>query len=151
MLTKNTKIVAVFGALAVSVGLVTIGAGSGAASAAGPTDAEGILCDYGRLAGTNRTFAMSTGDGHIAMPDGNVLYSWGYSTDTSAFRLPGPTLCAETGDVITVTLTNNLDEATSIVFPGQVGVTADGAPRCRSAPAAASRRSHPRLRPRAAR
>jgi len=127
MMSTSTRIVAVFGALAVSVGLVTVSAGAGAASAAAP-DAEGILCDYGQLAGSNRTFSMSTGDGHIAMPDGNVLYSWGYTTDSSAFRLPGPSLCAESGDLITVTLTNNLDEATSIVFPGQVGVTADGAP-----------------------
>jgi FtsP/CotA-like multicopper oxidase with cupredoxin domain len=41
-------------------------------------------------------------------------------------QYPGPTLIVNEGDTVTVTLTNDLPVATSIVFPGQSGVTATG-------------------------
>ena len=53
---------------------------------------------------------------------------WGYSSGFDAFQHPGPVLCVHEGDKVTVILHNTLPEATSIVFPGQDDVRADGAP-----------------------
>ena len=53
---------------------------------------------------------------------------WGYSSGFDAFQHPGPVLCVNEGDTVTVILHNTLPEAASIVFPGQDGVLADGAP-----------------------
>lgn len=127
-MTKNRRILALGTAFAVAAGVVVLAAGAGSASAAAP-DSEGILCE------TGPTFDLSTGSGHISMPDGNVLFSWGYSTTSRSFQLPGPVLCVTEGQKVTITLTNYLDEDTSLVFPGQAGVTADGDP---SAPVADS-------------
>jgi hypothetical protein len=41
-------------------------------------------------------------------------------------QYPGPTLILNEGDLITVTVTNQLSVPTSIVFPGQTSVTASG-------------------------
>jgi FtsP/CotA-like multicopper oxidase with cupredoxin domain len=54
---------------------------------------------------------------------------WSFSdSGSTAFQLPGPTLCVNQGDNVSVTLVNDLAEPVSIVFPGQTGVLADGAP-----------------------
>jgi FtsP/CotA-like multicopper oxidase with cupredoxin domain len=53
---------------------------------------------------------------------------WGFSNGNDPFQDPGPVLCVNEGDSVTVTLRNTLPAATSIVFPGIEGVTADGAP-----------------------
>ena len=53
---------------------------------------------------------------------------WGYSSGFDGFQHPGPVLCVNEGDTVTVILHNTLPEATSIAFPGQQGVLADGAP-----------------------
>ena len=65
---------------------------------------------------------------------------WSYANaDTGgAFQEPGPVLCVNEGDTVTVNLHNGLAEPTSIVFPGQEGVSA-GRRRRRS--------SQPRPRP----
>jgi len=118
-LTRITAFTA--GLACVAAALVSTSVGS--ASAAPTASSEGILCQPG-----GPTFTMSTATGHISMPDGNVLFSWGFSTDTHGFELPGPALCVNQGDNVTITLTNTLDEDTSLVFPGQSGVLADGQP-----------------------
>ena len=46
----------------------------------------------------------------------------------AASSCPGPTLCVTSGQTVTVVLHNTLPEATSIVFPGQTGVQANGNP-----------------------
>lgn len=86
----------------------------------GPATAAGNLeCTAGPV------FDLTATDGRIQTPDGNSLYMWGYDGG-NGFQIPGPVLCVTEGDVVTVNLTNALDEPTSLVFPGQSGVTATG-------------------------
>ena len=53
---------------------------------------------------------------------------WGFSAGNKPFQHPGPVLCVNQGDTVTVTLHNTLSEDVSIVFPGQENVLANGAP-----------------------
>lgn len=75
---------------------------------------------------TGPTFNLETADGYAMFPDGNTIYFWGFADSDSGgnFQYPGPTLCVNEGDTVTVNLDNTLDEPVSIVFPGQVGVLA---------------------------
>jgi FtsP/CotA-like multicopper oxidase with cupredoxin domain len=70
-------------------------------------------------------FALTAREGNIVTGDGNSVHAWGYGTG-AAMQYPGPTLIVNEGDTVTVTLTNALPVPTSIVFPGQGGVTATG-------------------------
>ena len=63
------------------------------------------------------SFNLSTGTGHITTPDGDSLLIWGYGSGIPQY--PGPTLIVNQGDTVTINLTNNLPQPTSIVFPGQ--------------------------------
>jgi hypothetical protein len=95
-----------------------------ASSGADATPGDGIACEPGAT-----TFALRTATGRISMPDGNTIYSWGYAGSRGSFQLPGPVLCVNEGDHVTVTLTNTLaNDDTSLVFPGQTNVLADGVP-----------------------
>jgi FtsP/CotA-like multicopper oxidase with cupredoxin domain len=85
---------------------------------------EGVLCDTD----PNQTFSLTASDGYVSTPDGNSIYMWGYGSSKRGFQLPGPTLCVESGRPVTVILHNSLPEATSIVFPGQAAVKANGNP-----------------------
>jgi FtsP/CotA-like multicopper oxidase with cupredoxin domain len=100
---------------AVAVGAVSAGA-------AAPT--VGMVCD----SDAHNTFSLTAGDGYATTPDSNSIYMWSYSDSTSGFQLPGPTLCVNSGDQVTVVLHNTLPEATSITFPGQTNVMANGNP-----------------------
>jgi FtsP/CotA-like multicopper oxidase with cupredoxin domain len=98
------------------------------ASAADPPDV-GIVCTDGSggVAGSP-IFDLTTKSGYISLPDGNTAFMWGYSSGFDAFQHPGPTLCVDEGDTVTVILHNTLPERTSIIFPGHEGVLADGVP-----------------------
>lgn len=85
---------------------------------------HGIVCTTAE-AGTP-TFNLKTEDGNIDTPDGNTVYMWGYTSVTEDFQIPGPVLCVNEGDEVTINLTNDLDEPVSILFPGQTGVEATG-------------------------
>ncbi len=74
------------------------------------------------------TFALTATDGYIQLPDGNTMYMWGYASGSGAFQHPGPVLCVNEGDTVTVVLNNALNENVSIMFPGQEGVLANGVP-----------------------
>ncbi len=87
---------------------------------AAPTD--GMVCTSGP------NFTLTTHDGYIGLPDGNVTYMWGFSSGTDGFQYPGPILCVNEGDTVTVVLHNTLSKDVSIVFPGQENVLADGQP-----------------------
>ena len=84
-------------------------------------------------------FALVAAEGYSTQPDGASVYSWGYGCASAPYgfapaamsdptiancptmQIPGPTMIVNEGDVVTVTLTNNLPVAagnTSIVFPG---------------------------------
>jgi FtsP/CotA-like multicopper oxidase with cupredoxin domain len=88
-----------------------------------PVANEGIECTPG-----SGSYTLTAKTGRITMPDGNSLFSWGYGTPTRTFSLPGPTICVTVGTTVTISLTNNLSEDTSLVFPGQENVLADGQP-----------------------
>jgi FtsP/CotA-like multicopper oxidase with cupredoxin domain len=86
----------------------------------------GVVCTTG--ASPNPTFTLTTRTGYIILPDGNTMFMWGYSEGSQPFQHPGPVLCVNQGDTVTVILHNTLAEPVSIVFPGQENVLADGAP-----------------------
>ena len=106
----------VAGLCATGASLVPLARPSAAQSV--PTS-EGIKCTSGN-AGAN--FNLTAKGGEISMPDGNAIYTWSYGATGGAFQFPGPVLCVNEGDAVTVTLTNDLPVATSIQFPGLEGV-----------------------------
>lgn len=80
---------------------------------------------------TGTAFSLVSTSDHINTADGATIYVWGYGVAPGSgaptgaqLGYPGPTMIVNEGDTVTVTLTNTLDEPVSIVFPGQVGVTA---------------------------
>jgi FtsP/CotA-like multicopper oxidase with cupredoxin domain len=98
-----------------------------------PPPPIGVWCE------TGTTFDLETDTGYAIFPDGNSVFMWSFRLDTDAFQFPGPVLCVNEGDTITVNLTNNLPEPVSIIFPGQTGVTTSGgSPGLFTAEAAAS-------------
>lgn len=101
--------------------------------AATPTVSDsGIVCtsDPAYQPGTShtQTFVLTARTGHITAPDGNTIFMWGFGLGKGDLQYPGPTLCVNEGDTVRIVLRNTLVEDTSIVFPGQEGVRADGVP-----------------------
>jgi FtsP/CotA-like multicopper oxidase with cupredoxin domain len=74
---------------------------------------------------TGPTFNLTAAPFHISTPDGARILVWGYGPD-GVPQYPGPTLIVDEGDAVTINITNDLSEPTSIVFPGQSGVLASG-------------------------
>ena len=72
------------------------------------------------------TFNLTSKDGYITTPDGGSYLMWGYALDGGTMQYPGPTMDVNEGDTVTVNLINQLSVPVSIVFPGNVGVTATG-------------------------
>ena len=72
------------------------------------------------------SFVLQATTGYITTPDGNSLFMWGYANGNGTFQYPGPILCANEGDNVTITLRNNLPVTTSLVFPGLTRVKVDG-------------------------
>ncbi len=91
---------------------------------AGP--ALGVICTED--VSPNPTFTLTTQTGYIGTPDDNVIFMWGLSEGTSSFQYPGPILCVDEGDTVTIILHNTLSEDSSIMFPGQDDVLANGEP-----------------------
>jgi FtsP/CotA-like multicopper oxidase with cupredoxin domain len=106
--------------MALLLALAPVGSGS-VATAQGP-QSEGMVCT------TGPTFNLTTHDGYIGTPDGNVVYMWGLSSGADPFQYPGPVLCVNQNDTVTIILHNTFDRDVSLIFPGQEGVTADGQP-----------------------
>ncbi len=114
------------GLLALGVAAATQAGPASAAPAAPPRN--GIVCTTGGPMAGQPVFDLTTRTGYIDLPDGNTAFMWGYSSGFSPFQHPGPVLCVHEGDLVTVILHNTLPEATSMVFPGQDDVRADGVP-----------------------
>jgi FtsP/CotA-like multicopper oxidase with cupredoxin domain len=93
-----------------------------AQAAAAQAPAVGVACTPGP------NFTLTTQVGYINLPDGNTMYMWGYSSGSGPFQHPGPVLCVNEGETVTVVLQNTFPEPVSIVFPGQENVLADGLP-----------------------
>ncbi len=100
-----------------------------------PTGEQPDLVAEAPAAAVTVTFDLCVDEGSITMPDGAVIPIWGFSfRDTSTLQcinspqLPGPELQDITvGDTVIVNLWGNgLSENTSILFPGQIDVTATG-------------------------
>ena len=98
-------------------------------------------------AGSSSTFNLTAAPSYITQPDGASIYAWGYgcsggSTPSFApaaiggancptMQIPGPTLIVKEGQVVSITLTNNLPAAagnTSILFPGFAVSSSGGTP-----------------------
>ena len=116
-------------ALLVAAGLLLVGQLVGAPSAAAQTTppATGIICTSGP------TFNLDAKSGYIVLGDGNTMFMWSYAQSgnaqsNQAFQYPGPVLCVNEGDTVTVILHNTLSEDVSIMFPGQENVLANGTP-----------------------
>jgi hypothetical protein len=123
------------------VGAIGAGAVGGLAttarSASAPGPSEGLVCDDGVAtpgAPAERVFVLTAKRGKIFTADGNQVPMWGFSSGSGAYQYPSPFLCAVEGDHVTVVLHNQLGNAgatpvrTSIMFPGQGDVTANGLP-----------------------
>jgi FtsP/CotA-like multicopper oxidase with cupredoxin domain len=117
------------GLLAGSIG------GPGAAKASEATNRLGIACTSDSAGDTTPTFDLTTRAGYINLADGTTAYMWGFSADGKGFQHPGPTLCVNEGDTVTIVLHNAFTStapksapAVSMIFPGQANVLADGAP-----------------------
>ena len=104
--------------------LMSVLIGSAVGSSAEATTSEGLECE----SNAGNAFTLTATTGYILTPDGNSLFMWGYAGDSGMFQLPGPTLCVPEGATVTVTLKNQLPEDTSVMFPSQTGVLADGQP-----------------------
>jgi len=92
-------------------------------SAKADVPATGIVCTNGP------NFSLTAQMGYIQMSDMNTVYMWSYGLTGGNFQYPGPVLCVNEGDTVNITLTNNLPYGlpTSLIFPGQENVLADGA------------------------
>src|SRR5258705_4369508 len=88
------------------------------------TPPAGLEC----LTSASNAFSLTAAGGYISTPDGNSIFMWGYAPSGGTFQLPGPTLCVDSGAKVTVVLHNTLPENTSITFPGQTQMLADGKP-----------------------
>lgn len=72
-------------------------------------------------------FDLTAKTGYILADDGASIYMWGFANANGEMQYPAPTLIVNQGDTVQVTLRNKLSVPVSIVFPGQIGVTASGA------------------------
>lgn len=88
------------------------------------TTSEGMVCSEN----ASDTFTLTTATGYIGTPDDNVVYMWGYAESGKPFQHPSPVLCVNEGDTVTIILHNTLRVDTSITFPGQENVMANGVP-----------------------
>ena len=119
---------------ALLVALLLVSAAATALTPATPATAEtpprvGIACTTGTGGvAESPIFNLTTKTGYISLPDANTAFMWGYSSGFDSFQHPGPVLCVNEGDTVTVILHNTLPEATSIVFPGQRNALANGTP-----------------------
>ncbi len=128
--TKLAVWLGVAGLCATGASLLPLGGHSQAAY--GDPLSEGMECSYGDGAPTNpvavRSFELTASEGYTSEPDGNAIYDWSYrnSQRNKPFQLPGPVLCVYQHETINITLKNELKVPTSIQFPGQANVLADG-------------------------
>lgn len=116
---KPHKVFAAFFVLALMISLVP--SGNGPVKAQGPLT-DGMVCTNGP------SFTLTSKTGYIGTPDGNVVYMWGLSSGSDAFQYPGPVLCVNQGDTVTIVVHNTLNRKISLIFPGQENVLANGQP-----------------------
>jgi len=122
---RRTKGALLVGALALTTTVTAVVPLPGV-SHADVSESEGIQCTTNATA----TFDVEARDGWISVPDGNSIYAWSYSRGAQAtgapFQFPGPVLCVNEGDNVTINLHNTLPVPTSIELPGFEDVKAGG-------------------------
>ena len=97
------------------------------AAAQPPALSEGMVCTKSTsLTKGYATFLLTAGTYYIKTPDGNNSFMWGYGNGNGSFQYPGPVLCMNEGDNVTITLKNTLPFPTSLVFPGNTRIRANG-------------------------
>ena len=103
------------GALVLAL-VALIVAGSTGIVTAGHTNwpESGVICTTNDTA----SFTFTTKEGTISIPDGNVVYMWGFSEGDRPFQHPGPVLCVNEGDTVTIVLHNTLDGRRIHGLPG---------------------------------
>jgi FtsP/CotA-like multicopper oxidase with cupredoxin domain len=127
-MTHGARRLTLLVALATGVLLVVQGVANGLPAG---TPKTGMVCAP-KATGTTDTYNLVANTGTMQTPDGNQVFMWSYSLDGApsygypTFQTPGPVLCVTQGQTVHVNLRNTLPEASSIVFPGQQGVTAVG-------------------------
>lgn len=88
----------------------------GAAAAAGPITTASSCTGTGTV-----TCDLWAKPGTLPLP-GTSVTAWGYSTTSvGSPTFPGPAIVVNQGDTVTVNLTNNLTQPTSLVFDGVAG------------------------------
>jgi len=124
MLTSKSRWLRLAMVLLVGSLIFSLAPGARPATAAGQT--TGIVCTTGTS--PSPSFSLTAQEGYIQMPDMTTMYMWSYGSP--AFQHPGPVLCVNQGDTVSVTLTNSLpyNLRTSLIFPGQDNVLANGVP-----------------------
>ncbi|MCA9947104.1 MAG: multicopper oxidase domain-containing protein [Anaerolineales bacterium] len=110
--------------LLIAVSVVLYSVAQVEADEPGVAPSTGMMCTESATA----TFTLTAKEGYISLTDGNVIYMWSYADGADDFQHPGPILCVNEGDTVTVVLHNDLPVDTSIVFPGQADVLANGVP-----------------------
>jgi FtsP/CotA-like multicopper oxidase with cupredoxin domain len=112
-------------ALVLVIGLLALSPLADALPAQAASPATGVACTTS--ASPNPTFSLTAQEGWIQMPDMTTMYMWSYGSPD--FQHPGPILCVNEGDTVTVVLNNAMpyNLRTSIIFPGQENVLANGA------------------------
>jgi FtsP/CotA-like multicopper oxidase with cupredoxin domain len=110
--------------LALVLVVMSLSTGFTAPADHGNVPSSGIVC----TSNPSATFTLTAKEGYASMTDGNVIYMWSYAEGLDDFQFPGPSLCVNEGDTVTIVLHNSLTQDTSLVFPGQGDVLANGAP-----------------------
>ena len=116
--THSVKRIFKYLVLALAVVVMTGGTGAVTVAQQQPLPPTGMVC----TTDPSDTFTLTTKSGYISVPDGNVVYMWGFSAGDSPFQHPSPVLCVDEGDSVTIVLHNTLSEDVSIIFPGQKSV-----------------------------
>ena len=122
-MTHMTRRLGVLVALAAGALLTVLGDATGLPPS---TPKVGMVCTAPNPSGP--TYDLWTGTGYMQTPEANSVLMWSYqdASGTAQFQTPGPVLCVNEGDAVSIKLHNTLPEKSSIVFPGQHDVGVDG-------------------------
>ena len=71
-------------------------------------------------------FNLTAKEGHVSTADGGSIHFWGLANGSGLAQYPSPTLIVAQGTVLQITVNNQLPMPVSLVFPGQIGVSATG-------------------------